>query len=339
MPKFHRLRGHLASLLVLLLLGCSLDRLPSFTDGFIQVSGGDRLYYRLYGAGPDTAIALHGGPALSSRYLEQALAPLASRHAILFYDQRGRGRSSPAAIIDSLSYAQDLADLEEVRAHFRLDSTFLIGHHWGAGLALGYALRHPERVRRLVLLSPMPYAAGFLHQLALVSRDMAARARWLRATEQRADSLDPMDFCRAFWGFGFSPTEVTEPTVVRRLAPAVCDEPPDRLRWRPVIQRQLMYSLGKWDWRDSLALVTRAALVVVGRDMPALTAGARQWARQMPDGRLLQIGQVSLFPWLSDGTGLEVAVDRFIRGSWPEGALHPDTARTASRQSSHQGGS
>jgi pimeloyl-ACP methyl ester carboxylesterase len=339
MPRLRLSWIRLARLLALLLPACSRDAAPSFTDGFVQVSGGDGLYYRLFGVGPDTVVALHGGPALSSGYLEDGLAPLARHHAILFYDQRGRGRSSAVPVGDALSYARDLADLEEVRAHFRLDSMVLIGHHWGAGLAFGYSLRHPERVRRLILLSPMPYAAGFIYQLALTTLDTAARARWLRATEQHADSLDPMNFCRAFWGFEFSPTEVTEPAVVRRLAPAMCGEPPDRLRWRPVIQRQLMYSLGKWDWRDSLPLVTRTALVLVGRDVPGLSANAIQWARGIPAGRLLQVGQTALFPWLDGRAEFMAALDRFIQGNWPDGALHPDTVRTASRQSPEAGGS
>ena len=230
-----------AATLLLLVWSCTLDPAASYTDGFVRVAGGDSLYYRLYGLGPDTLVALHGGPALSSSYLEAALAPLARKHAVLFYDQRGRGRSS-AISPESLSYSRDLADLEEVRAHFRMDAVTLIGHHWGAGLAFGYAIRHPDRVRRLVLLSPMAHQSRFIYQLTVAVSDTAARARWVVAREAHADSLDPAGFCREFWGFGFSPAEITTPEIVRRLAPEMCEETPNRLGRRSAVQRQLMGS-------------------------------------------------------------------------------------------------
>jgi proline iminopeptidase len=330
MAKFLDIGARSALLLALLLPACAGPGLPPFTDGTVTVTGGDRLYFRLYGRGPDTLLVLHGGPALSSGYLEEALAPLAGRHAVLFYDQRGRGRSSPVSRLDSLSYTRDVADLEEVRAHFHLDSLTLIGHHWGAGLAFGYAVRHPERVKRLVLLSPMAHEAAFVYELALQPRDTIARARRLAALDHRADSLDPMGFCREFWGFGFSPAEVTSPGTVRRLAPVMCDVTPDRLRQRSALQRRMLMTLGRWSWRDSLALLTRPTLVVLGSDSPAMTAGARMWARQIPGAQLLQVGRTALFPWLEAGADLSLALERFVSGAWPEGAVHPDQVQAAS---------
>jgi proline iminopeptidase len=44
----------------------------------------------------------------------------------------------------------------EIREHFHLESATILGHSWGAVLALEYALRHPTRVSRLVLLNPAP---------------------------------------------------------------------------------------------------------------------------------------------------------------------------------------
>ena len=46
-------------------------------------------------------------------------------------------------------------DVEALRQHFALEQMTLIGQSWGAGLAVQYAARHPSRVTRLLLLSPM----------------------------------------------------------------------------------------------------------------------------------------------------------------------------------------
>ena len=66
------------------------------------------------------------------------------------YDQRGCGRSQ-----DSLPYdiAAFVADLDALRAHWGYESWTVMGHSWGATLALRYAIRHPDRVCRLAYLS------------------------------------------------------------------------------------------------------------------------------------------------------------------------------------------
>jgi proline iminopeptidase len=49
-----------------------------------------------------------------------------------------------------------------VRQHFHLESPALLGHSWGAVLALEYAVRHPERVSHLILMNPAPASASDL---------------------------------------------------------------------------------------------------------------------------------------------------------------------------------
>jgi pimeloyl-ACP methyl ester carboxylesterase len=48
----------------------------------------------------------------------------------------------------------------KVRQHFQLQSTALLGHSWGAVLALEYVLRHPTRVSHLILMNPAPASAS-----------------------------------------------------------------------------------------------------------------------------------------------------------------------------------
>lgn len=50
----------------------------------------------------------------------------------------------------------EIADLDRLRAHFRLEAVALLGHSWGGLLALEYALRHPEPVSQLILLNTAP---------------------------------------------------------------------------------------------------------------------------------------------------------------------------------------
>ena len=105
---------------------------PGVQEGYVEAGSGVRLFYRLVGTG-DTIIVLHGGPGFTMEYFAKDLEPLAASHTLLFYDQRGAGRStlvSDSASLDGKRFAEDL---EAVRRHFGLEQVTLLGHSWGAG--------------------------------------------------------------------------------------------------------------------------------------------------------------------------------------------------------------
>ncbi len=85
---------------------------------------------------------------------------LAGSFHLVYYDQRGRGRSSPVADPQAITVETELDDLERVREHYQLESMVLLGHSFGAILALEYALRLPRRVAGLILMNPAPASAA-----------------------------------------------------------------------------------------------------------------------------------------------------------------------------------
>src|SRR4029453_5898095 len=70
---------------------------------------------------------------------------------IVLYDQRGAGRSAPAAELAANTTQHLVADLERLRAELRVDRWLVFGGSWGSTLALAYAQAHPQRVLGLVL--------------------------------------------------------------------------------------------------------------------------------------------------------------------------------------------
>jgi proline iminopeptidase len=116
------------------------------------------LYSREIGRG-QPIIVLHGGPDFDHGYLLPDLDRLADAFRLIYYDQRGRGRSADDVQPADVTFASDLDDLDEVRRHFQLESPTLLGHSWGTVLALEYALRHPTLVSHLVLMNPAPASA------------------------------------------------------------------------------------------------------------------------------------------------------------------------------------
>jgi proline iminopeptidase len=127
-------------------------------EGRITV-GKASLYFREIGRG-QPVIVLHGGPDFDHGYLLPDLDRLADGFRLIYYDQRGRGRSGDHVQPEDVTLTSDVDDIDKVRQFFHLDSPALLGHSWGVVLALEYALRHPPRVSRMILMNPAPASAS-----------------------------------------------------------------------------------------------------------------------------------------------------------------------------------
>ncbi|HTR77793.1 MAG TPA: alpha/beta hydrolase [Gemmatimonadaceae bacterium] len=125
-------------------------------DGYVLSSDSVRIYYKVVGVGRDTVVVLHGGAGFTMDYLVPDLAPLGKSHTLIFYDQRGSGRSPAPHDTLHITAAKHVADLEALRVHFGIQRLAILGHSWGGELAALYAAAHPDRVARLVLEDPAP---------------------------------------------------------------------------------------------------------------------------------------------------------------------------------------
>lgn len=119
------------------------------------------LYVRTIGRG-SPVIVLHGGPDFDHGYLLPELDRWKDAFQLVYYDQRGRGRSAESVRPEDVTLASDVEDLDRVRRHLGVEAPALLGHSWGALLALEYALRHPTHVSRLILMNPAPISADGL---------------------------------------------------------------------------------------------------------------------------------------------------------------------------------
>ena len=122
-------------------------------EAMVAVRGVD-LFTRRVGEG-SPAIVLHGGPGAHHDYLLPGFDALADGRELIYYDQRGGGRS-PVPRDVPVGWTEQVADLEALRVHWSLQRLTLVGYSWGGLLALLYALEHPGRVERLALVSPAP---------------------------------------------------------------------------------------------------------------------------------------------------------------------------------------
>jgi proline iminopeptidase len=94
-------------------------------------------------------IVCHGGPGLWDMFGSLADS-LARDVRVVRWDQRGCGRSERRG---PYSVARSVADLDAVRSGLGADPVAVLGHSWGATLALRYTLDHPDRVSTLIYVS------------------------------------------------------------------------------------------------------------------------------------------------------------------------------------------
>ena len=118
----------------------------SAVSGFAEVNG-TRLYYESRGQGP-AVVLLHGG-LNDSRLWDEQMRPLSKRFRVVRYDLRGFGRSNAEKV--------EFWPPEDLRAlldFLKIEKATLVGLSLGGIIAADFALEHPERVERLVLVGP-----------------------------------------------------------------------------------------------------------------------------------------------------------------------------------------
>ena len=120
-------------------------------SGHLEVGQGHKLYYEDWGNPRSFPIIfLHGGPGggFSDRH-KLNFDPI--KHRVIFFDQRGSGKSTPYATTENNTTQELISDIEKLREHFGIKKAHICGRSWGSALALAYALAHPERVEHMMI--------------------------------------------------------------------------------------------------------------------------------------------------------------------------------------------
>src|SRR5262245_43108467 len=122
-----------------------------YDAGRLEVSGLHTIAYEQCGnPNGKPVIFLHGGPGGgTSPNMRRFFHPGCYR--VVLFDQRGCGKSTPAASLEENSTWDLVADIEKLRTHLRIERWQVFGGSWGSTLALAYAQKHPDRVTELVL--------------------------------------------------------------------------------------------------------------------------------------------------------------------------------------------
>jgi proline iminopeptidase len=288
-------------------------------EGRIAVNGAE-LYVREIGQGTPM-IVLHGGPDFDSSYLLPEMDRLAEKFHLIYYDQRGRGRSAERVRPEDVTLESEMADLDAVREHFHLEKVVLLGHSWGTVLALEYALRYPERVSRLLLIDPAPASTADIVRF----RDERAQ-KWPVLMElknaiaqtkayKEADPDAVVAYYRQHFKPAFARPEAYEQLILKMQARFIEQGKDGILKSRAIEDRlvnETWAAPGGYDLHPKLKALSIPALVITG-DHDFFPFAAEHIAQAIPGARLVTLKDCGHFPYLECPDLLRPQIDTFFR--------------------------
>jgi proline iminopeptidase len=261
---------------------------------------------------------LHGGPGMAD-YLGPTARLVGAAASVIRFDQRACGRSAGGPPFD---VGTAVADLDAVRAAWGAERWVVLGHSWGASLALAYAVAHPERTRGLVYVSgtgvdPAWHEAYRAARLARLSPDQRRRWDELRARRRGAGG-GATAAAEAEYATLYAATDLGDATRARELVGWL------HARGLPVnqeVNRVLGQDAARVLERPAFAARLRRlatpALVVHGALDPRPARYAAGVAELLPDAHLVLLPGVGHVPMFEDPEGFATTLRAFLTGLRP----------------------
>jgi proline iminopeptidase len=271
------------------------------------------LYWVAYGVvGAPRLLVLHGGPGAHHDYLLPQMLALANDYELLFYDQRGGGRSKTDDRTP-ITWRTHVDDLDRVVEELGANPLTLVGYSWGGLLAMLYAIeaaagRTRHRPARLVLIDPAPVNRTFRDDFEreFLRRQSDASVARLRTDlagsglrERDPDAYRQRAFELSVAGYFADPS-------------ATHDLTPFRVTGR--VQQSVWDSLGDFDLLapGQLDSVHVKTLIIHGRQDPIPLASSEAAAKTM-GAELVVIDQSGHVPYVEQPTRLFAVMRDFLR--------------------------
>jgi proline iminopeptidase len=280
-------------------------------SGFTQTTAVPLFWVRYGRVGAPLLLVLHGGPGAHHDYLLPQLLALGDEYELVFYDQRGGGRSKTDDR-EPITWQTHVADLDKVVGELQIEPVCLLGYSWGGLLALLFAIdaaagRTTHSPSRLVLVDPAPVTREFRRQFeseflrrqadsSVVSLRTELAESGLR--ERDPDAYRQRTFELSVAGY------FADPAAARDLTP---------FRVTGRVQQSVWESLGDFDLLadGSLQALTVPTLIVHGREDPIPLASS-QGAAQAMNATLVIVDDSGHVPYVEQPDALFSAIRQFL---------------------------
>jgi proline iminopeptidase len=274
-------------------------------------SAGLELHYRSSGTGTP-AVLLSGGPGLKVDYMTPVGDALPASYRRILFEQRGTGRSRAATITpESMTLKVVVEDLEALRVHLKVDRLLIIGHSWGGMLAMAYAVAHPDRIDRLVLISSGGPTLEFNQWFG---DNIRARLR--------PEDIEAQSYWQAAAKNGVAPDKAVLEGV-KAIIPGYFFDRAKGLAFAAATQDGSLHSdssgmlfadLAKnYDLRAGLKKLDRPVLIVHGHQDPIGDKTAEDIHALIPGSTLAYLNKCGHFPWIEQPEEFRRIVGAFLK--------------------------
>jgi len=254
-------------------------------------------------------LVLHGGPGLDHTYMRPWLDALGDHARLRYVDLRGHGRSSPPPDGDGYTLSAAAADLAAlVQLLQGGQPADIVAHDFGAAVAMQLAARHPERVRRMVLIAPLR-DANQVRSIGARTRSNLGDGAWRRIqalTTPQGTLRDPRQSGELFRRLGrmwwFRPPS---DAVLARMA--------RDLTYRPEADEHFQLETTTFDGRTLAQDIRAPTLVLSGReDLTFPAVDSRALADILPHGRYAEVPAAGHCPFIEQNTTAIGEIQRFL---------------------------
>jgi pimeloyl-ACP methyl ester carboxylesterase len=235
-------------LLLTLMLGAETMQAQTNPGHYADVNG-IRMYYEFHGAG-QPLVLIHGGGSTINTSWGRILPTLAKKHRVIAVELQAHGRTSDRNAPES--FTQDADDVADLLRQLNIAKADILGFSNGGSTALQVAIRHPDRVKKVIAISAI----------------------------YRRDGMPP-----EFWSFMEKGTFADLPQIYKdeflRLTP-------DSAKLLTMFRRDQQRMLTFKDWNAAdIRAINAPTLVVVSDQDVVRPEHAVEIMRLLPNGRLV----------------------------------------------------
>jgi proline iminopeptidase len=282
---------------------------------FVEIEGGYRVWTKRVGRSGVPLLTLHGGPGFSHEIFTGLARHLPSDDIdVILYDQLGSLNSDCPNDPALWTIPRFTFEVEQVRSALGLESFYLLGLSWGGILGIEYALRHPQRLRGLIVSSMTASISSYQASVDALRAVLPAEVQEVLTAHEAAGTIEHPEYVRL----------IDKHLNQRHL----CRVTP----WPQSVQNMFRHAnhkvyttmqgpnefmitgtLATWDRWDDLARIEPPTKLIVGKHDTISVADVHEMARRIPRASVTVCERGSHFAMWDDPDTYRDAVIRFIR--------------------------
>jgi len=279
------------------------------------------IFYDVAGAGLDASskslkskpviIALNGGFGFDHGYLRLGLEDLSDDYQVIYTDMRGQGRSAKVKL-STITFEQMADDVATLMEYVGIDAGFIFGHASGSYIAQKVAMRHPEKVKGLILV-----ASSMGMTVLPDSEEEGFETPFLK---DRADN-DVLATAHHFFYNAFDVTEDAFKDYSYQVGPyylapdnmGMCDRIRSYITYRMDLVNHFRRLNPFFNSKAKISQVETPALICAGTyDWVSPAVGSSMLAKKMPNSTFMKFTESGHFAFLEEPQKFQEALHDFI---------------------------